>query len=79
MPEPVALVAGLDDVTVIGVLEVWRRRPSTFTALNNIRLVALANLASITIEYAELYASQNRMVEELGRANDALSKRYDTV
>ncbi|GAC1580595.1 MAG: helix-turn-helix domain-containing protein [Sphingomicrobium sp.] len=64
---------------VIGVLEVWRRRPSTFTALDNIRLVALANLASIAIENAELYASQARMVEELGRANDALSKRYNTV
>ncbi|MGS0756549.1 GAF domain-containing protein, partial [Roseateles sp. GG27B] len=65
--------------SVIGVLEVWRRRPSTFTALDTIRLVALANLASIAIENAELYASQNRMVEELGRANDALSKRYNTV
>ncbi len=65
--------------TVIGVLEVWRRRPSIFTALDSIRLVALANLASIAIENAELYASQSRMVEELGRANDALSKRYNTV
>ncbi len=64
---------------LIGVLEVWRRRPSTFTALDNIRLVALANLTSIAIENAELYASQRRMVDELGRANDALNQRYDTV
>lgn len=65
--------------TVIGVLEVWRRRPSTFTPLDNIRLVALANLASIAIENAQLYDTQRRMVEELGHANDALSKRYNTV
>lgn len=64
---------------VIGVLEVWRRRPSTFTALDNIRLVALANLTSIAIENAELYASQRQMVDELGRANEALSQRYNTV
>jgi sugar diacid utilization regulator/putative methionine-R-sulfoxide reductase with GAF domain len=65
--------------SVIGVLEVWRRRPSTFTALDNIRLVALANLTSIAIENAELYASQRQMVDELGRANEALSQRYNTV
>jgi GAF domain-containing protein len=64
---------------VIGVLEVWRRRPSTFTALDNIRLVALANLTSIAIENAELYAVQGRMVDELGRANEAMNRRYDTV
>lgn len=65
--------------SVIGVLEVWRRRPSTFTAHDSIRLVALANLASIAIENAELYATQGRIVEQLGRANDSLNQRYDTV
>jgi sugar diacid utilization regulator/putative methionine-R-sulfoxide reductase with GAF domain len=65
--------------TVIGVLEVWRRRPSTFTPLDTMRLVALANLTSIAIENAELYAGQQRIVEELGRANDALNQRYETV
>jgi sugar diacid utilization regulator/putative methionine-R-sulfoxide reductase with GAF domain len=64
---------------VIGVLEVWRRRPSTFTPLDTMRLVALANLTSIAIENAELYAEQRRMVEELGRANEALAARYDMV
>jgi sugar diacid utilization regulator/putative methionine-R-sulfoxide reductase with GAF domain len=64
---------------VIGVLEVWRRRPSTFTPLDTMRLVALSNLASIAIENAELYAAQRRMVEELGRANEALNQRYDMV
>lgn len=65
--------------TILGVLEVWRRRPSTFTPLDHIRLVALANLTSIAIENAELYAAQHSMLEELGRANDALNQRYDTV
>lgn len=65
--------------SVIGVLEVWRRRPSTFTPLDNIRLVALANLTSIAIENAELYAAQRSMVEKLGHANEALNQRYDTV
>jgi sugar diacid utilization regulator/putative methionine-R-sulfoxide reductase with GAF domain len=64
---------------VIGVLEVWRRRPSTFTPLDTMRLVALSNLTSIAIENAELYASQSRMVDELGRANEALNQRYDMV
>jgi sugar diacid utilization regulator/putative methionine-R-sulfoxide reductase with GAF domain len=65
--------------TVIGVLEVWRRRPSTFTPLDHMRLVALANLTSIAIENAQLYAAQHSMLEELGRANEALNQRYDTV
>jgi sugar diacid utilization regulator/putative methionine-R-sulfoxide reductase with GAF domain len=65
--------------SVIGVLEVWRRRPSTFTPLDHIRLVALANLTSIAIENAQLYAAQQSMLEELGRANAALNQRYDTV
>jgi sugar diacid utilization regulator/putative methionine-R-sulfoxide reductase with GAF domain len=64
---------------VIGVLEVWRRRPSTFTPLDTMRLVALSNLTSIAIENAELYASQTRMVDELGRANEALNQRYNMV
>jgi len=63
----------------IGVLEVWRRRASTFTDLDNSRLVALANLASIAIENAELYVEQRQAVEQLGRANEALNRRYDTV
>lgn len=63
----------------IGVLEVWRRRASTFTNLDKTRLVALANLASIAIENAELYAEQLQIVDQLAVANEALSQRYDTV
>lgn len=72
-----APLLGREDI--IGVLEVWRRRPSTFTAQDTTRLTALANLTSIAIENAELYAGQRRMVEELGRAHEALNQRYDVV
>lgn len=72
-----APLLGRDEV--IGVLEVWRRRPSTFTAMDTSRLVALANLTSIAIENASLYASQRNMVDELAQANEALSQRYDAV
>lgn len=70
-------LVGRDEV--IGVLEVWRRRPLTFTTHDSSRLVALANLASIAIENANLYATQRSIVEELGRANWALNQRFDTV
>ena len=63
----------------IGVLEVWRRHSSTFTDLDKYRLVALANLASIAIENAELYAEQHQMVEHLAVVNKTLSHSYDTV
>jgi sugar diacid utilization regulator/putative methionine-R-sulfoxide reductase with GAF domain len=72
-----APLLGRDDI--IGVLEVWRRRPSTFTSQDTTRLVALANLTSIAIENAELYAAQRRMVDELGQAHAALNQRYDVV
>lgn len=64
---------------LIGVLEVWRRRPSTFTPMDTTRLVALANMTSIAIENAQLYASQAAMVAALEHANEALNERYDTV
>jgi sugar diacid utilization regulator/putative methionine-R-sulfoxide reductase with GAF domain len=72
-----APLLGRDEM--IGVIEVWRRRPSTFTAMDSSRLVALANLTSIAIENANLIASQHSMVDELARANEALNQRYDAV
>ena len=72
-----APLLGRDDI--IGVLEVWRRRPSTFTPQDTTRLTALANLTSIALENAELYAGQRRMVEELGQAHKALNQRFDVV
>jgi sugar diacid utilization regulator/putative methionine-R-sulfoxide reductase with GAF domain len=66
-------------VKTIGVLEVWRRHPSTFTDQDKSRLVALADLASIAIENAELYVEQRQMVEQLNTANKAINQRFDTV
>ncbi|WP_051194431.1 helix-turn-helix domain-containing protein [Nocardia jiangxiensis] len=51
--------------TIIGVLEVWRRRYSLFSDRDVSRLVALADLASIAIENGRLYDSQRTTVEEL--------------
>ena len=42
----------LSQSEVIGVLEVWRRRPSTFTERDTGRLEVLANLTSLAIENA---------------------------
>ena len=64
---------------VVGVLEVWRRRPSVFTALDTMRLTSLANLTSIAIENAELLSEQRRMVKALSDAHAALNQRFDTV
>lgn len=64
---------------VIGVLEVWRRRPSTFTDLESLRLVVLANLVSIAIENARLYASSENALKETEKANLALNERYGIV
>ncbi len=64
---------------LIGVLEVWRRRPSVFAPVDTTRLVALANMTSIAIENAQLYVSQAAMVTALGHANDALNERYAVV
>jgi sugar diacid utilization regulator/GAF domain-containing protein len=64
---------------VIGVLEVWRRRQSTYTEQDTSRLVALANLTSIAIENARLYAMQKSMVQELAEANRALGGRYQGI
>jgi len=49
--------------SVIGVLEVWRRHASTFTEQDTGRMVALANLTSIAIENARLYATQRSLLD----------------
>lgn len=64
---------------VIGVLEVWRRRPSIFTEQDTSRLVALVNLTSIAIENARLYAEQRSMVHELAEANRGLADRFEVI
>jgi sugar diacid utilization regulator/GAF domain-containing protein len=64
---------------VIGVLEVWRRNPSTFTRQHTAELVTLANLASIAIENVRLSEAREAVVRELGEANCALRTRYEVI
>ena len=75
-----ALAAPLmTQATVTGVLEVWRRRPSVFTAQHTAELVALASLASIAIESVKLSEARERTVRELADANQALQARYRII
>lgn len=64
---------------VIGVLEVWRRRPSIFTRQHTAELVTLANLVSIAIENVRLSQAREAMVSELAEANCALRARYEVI
>lgn len=50
---------------LIGVLEVWRRRHSVFTARDVRRLASLSDLATIAIENARLYEQQRCTNSEL--------------
>ncbi len=60
----------------IGVLEVWRRRPSTFIDADVRRIITLSDLTAIAINNAELYEKQMSIAHELTSANVQLSERY---
>jgi DNA-binding PucR family transcriptional regulator len=64
---------------VIGVLEVWRRKPSTFTAQHTAELATLANLASLAIENAALLEARELAAQKLKEANEELQQRYDVI
>ena len=64
---------------VIGVLEVWRRRPSKFSQADTDLLRSLADLVSIAIDNAELNASRERAVTELNAAHRDLAERFENV
>lgn len=57
---------------LIGVLEVWRRRASTFTDRDVSRLTNLADFASIAIDNARLVETLQASMEELQEARRAL-------
>lgn len=59
---------------VFGVLEVWRRRMSTFTEADVRRMLALAALASIAIENAHLYDAQALTLTRLTAAHESLEQ-----
>jgi sugar diacid utilization regulator/putative methionine-R-sulfoxide reductase with GAF domain len=64
---------------ITGVLEVWRRRPSSFSAENVAELTTLAQLAALAIAKARLIAEQRRTLRELERANDGNKERADII
>lgn len=67
---PLRLRGGL-----IGVLEVWRRRPSVFTEQDVGRMVTLADFATIAIDNARLNDEQASAVVQLQEARDALEQQ----
>jgi sugar diacid utilization regulator/GAF domain-containing protein len=64
---------------LIGVLEVWRRRKSTFTDADVRRMLTLASLTSIAIHNARLYAAQKAAVEQLTLANQQLRRQNELI
>jgi putative methionine-R-sulfoxide reductase with GAF domain len=64
---------------VIGVLEVWRRRPSHFTPQHTAELATLANLASLAIENARLANARETAAKRLEIAHSELQARYDVI
>ena len=60
---------------LIGVLEVWRRRPSTFTEHDEHRMVVLADIATVAIDNARLHDEQAASTVEAERARDELQQQ----
>ncbi|MGT2476616.1 helix-turn-helix domain-containing protein [Paraburkholderia terrae] len=60
---------------VVGVLEVWRRRKSTFSDRDVRRIKALADLVAIAIHNAKLNETQQLAVEQLATANRQLKNQ----
>jgi sugar diacid utilization regulator/putative methionine-R-sulfoxide reductase with GAF domain len=69
----------LSQSEVIGVLEVWRRRPSQFTPQHTVELATLANLASLAIEHVRLASARESAARRLEIAHTELQARYDVV
>jgi sugar diacid utilization regulator/GAF domain-containing protein len=59
----------------VGVLEVWRRRPSLFTDGDVERMVTLADFATIAIDNARLHDEQASAVAKMKQARDELEQQ----
>lgn len=59
----------------LGVLEVWRRRPSVFTDQDVRRMVTLADFATIAIDNARLHDEQAAAVANMKEARDELERQ----
>lgn len=64
---------------MVGVLEVWRRRDSTFTDADVRRMVTLADLATICIENARLGEAEHRMLTELRSTHAEVERQVDAL
>jgi sugar diacid utilization regulator/putative methionine-R-sulfoxide reductase with GAF domain len=60
---------------LVGVLEVWRRRPSLFTERDVRRMVTFADIASIAIDNARLHDEQAAAVRDMEQAGAALRRQ----
>ena len=69
----------LSQSEVIGVLEVWRRRPSQFTPQHTAELATFANLASLAIENVRLASARESAARRLEAAHTELQARYDVI
>lgn len=67
------------DGDVIGVLEVWRRRESQFSAGDTRRLVALADLTAIALDNARLHALSLASAREAEHAHRLVEAQLDRV
>jgi sugar diacid utilization regulator/putative methionine-R-sulfoxide reductase with GAF domain len=63
----------------LGVLEVWRRRPSLFTSQDVARMVTLADVATIAIDNARRYDEQASVMVELREVRDALEAQVTVL
>lgn len=63
----------------LGVLEVWRRRPSVFSDQDVRRMVTLANFATIALRSARLHDEQVRANADLERAHAALEHQVGVL
>jgi sugar diacid utilization regulator/GAF domain-containing protein len=63
----------------VGVLEVWRRRPSVFTDQDMARMVTLADFATIAIDNARLHDEQHRAVSRMEEAHGALERQVSVL
>lgn len=59
----------------LGVLEVWRRRPSIFTDQDVRRMVTLADFATIAIDNAHLHDEQAAAVAAMKQTRDELERQ----
>jgi sugar diacid utilization regulator/putative methionine-R-sulfoxide reductase with GAF domain len=64
---------------VIGVLEVWRRRRVPFNEVDQDRLVALTNLATIAIENARLFDQTHDSLRRLAEAECSLNQQVENL